>query len=315
MRGRRTGCACWRRCCVARPAAAAISAAHSASRRATITALLSEFEQAGLVEQQAHGSADGSKGRPPLQVSLASDAACAIGLDIGRGHVRVAVCNLGGGIVAHRWSAIDVTESPLAGLDLAQRLTAEAVAESGVSADRVIGVGVAFAAPVDFVNGTVLTEGILPGWSGIDPPAELEQRLGMPVQIENGANAGAIGEHMFGAGRGVRDMVYLRLSSGIGLGLIMAGRPYRGAGGIAGEIGHIRMVENGVICRCGNRGCLETVASSIVVAELLERSQRRTDPDRPADGAGPRRGSRRAARGRRRRKRGRARGRGRRDTS
>jgi predicted NBD/HSP70 family sugar kinase len=242
--------------------------------RATVTALLTEFEQAGIVEQQAEGSEERRpKGRPPLQVSLAPDAAFAVGLDFGHRHLRVAVCDLGGGTVAERWTAIDIDSDPVRSLDLAQRLTAEAVAESGVGGERLIGVGVGFAAPVDGSTGRVLTGGIMPGWDGLDPGAELERRLGLPVQVENDANAGAIGEHMFGAGRGVGDLLYLRLSAGIGLGLIIGGRAYRGAAGIAGEIGHVRVVDNGLICRCGNRGCLETVAGPDVIVELLERSR------------------------------------------
>ena len=88
-------------------------------------------------------------------------------------------------------------------------------------------------------------EGILPGWDGIVPAVELEARLGMPVQVENDANAGAIGEHLFGAGRGVQDMVYVQLAAGIGVGLILGGRPFRGAVGVAGEIGHTTVVEDG----------------------------------------------------------------------
>ena len=82
-----------------------------------------------------------------------------------------------------------------------------------------------------------------------------------------------MGEHLFGAGRGVADMVYLRLSAGVGLGLILGGRLYGGVSGIAGEVGHIPIVDDGLICRCGNRGCLETIASPVAVADLLERSR------------------------------------------
>jgi predicted NBD/HSP70 family sugar kinase len=129
------------------------------------------------------------------------------------------------------------------------------------------------AAPIDSATRTVYAEGILPSWGGISPADEMESRLGLPVQIENDANVGALGEHMFGAGRGVDDMVYVRLSSGIGLGLILGGHPYRGKSGVAGELGHIASVEDGRICRCGNRGCLETVASPVAVAGLLEYSR------------------------------------------
>jgi predicted NBD/HSP70 family sugar kinase len=244
--------------------------------RATVTALLAELEEAGIVEQQTDGAVDERPraiGRPPLQVSLSSGAAYAVGLDLGHRHVRAAVCDLGGRVVADRWSPADVDAEPAASLDLAVRLAGQALVEAAVAGERVIGVGVGLAAPVDAATGIVHAEGILPGWGGIRPAAELEARLAMPVQVENDANAGAMGEHLFGAGRGVRDMVYVRLSAGVGLGLILDGRPYRGVSGIAGEVGHIAVADDGLICRCGNRGCLETVASPVAVADLLQRSR------------------------------------------
>ena len=141
---------------------------------------------------------------------------------------------------------------------------------------HVVGAGVGLAAPVDAATGLVHAEGILPGWDGINPAAELEQRLGMDVQIVNDANAGAMGEHLFGVGRGVSDMVYLQLSGGVGLGLILNGESYGGVTGVAGEVGHTPIVEDGLICRCGNRGCLETVATSHAVSDLLGRSRGET---------------------------------------
>jgi predicted NBD/HSP70 family sugar kinase len=254
---------------------------HLGLSRATVAAVLSELERAGMVEQQADIGPEARRatvGRPPLHVSLARDAAFAVGLDFGHRHIRAAVCDLGGGVVADRWAEIDVDAQGTASLNLAQRLAHEALADADVDPARLIGAGVALAVPVDTATGTVHTDGILPGWAGVAPIAELETRLQMPVQVENGANAGAMGEHLFGAGRGHDDMIYLRLSPGIGVGLILGGRPYGGVAGVAGEIGHTRAVANGLICRCGNRGCLETIASPVAIADLLERSRREPMP-------------------------------------
>jgi len=245
--------------------------------RATVTTVLSELERAGMVEQQSDEQGDEKRraiGRPPLQVSLAPSAAYAVGLDFGHRHIRAAVCDLGGAIVAQRWAESEVDERPSASFDQARSLAVAALDDAGVDPSRVIGAGVGLPAPVDAVTGTVYAEGILPSWAGIVPAVELEARLGMPVRVENDANAGAIGEHLFGAGRGVQDMIYVQLAAGIGVGMILGGRPFRGAVGVAGEIGHTTAVEDGAICRCGNRGCLETVASSGAVADLLERSRR-----------------------------------------
>jgi predicted NBD/HSP70 family sugar kinase len=243
--------------------------------RATITAVLLDLERAGMVEQQADGPADDrprSNGRPPLQVSLAPTAAYAVGLDFGHRHVRAAVCDLGGRIVSDQWSAFAVDEQPLESFELAAQLTRAALADSGVDARHVIGVGAGLPAPIDTLTGLVHAEGILPSWRGLQPALELETRLGMPVNLENDANAGAMGEHLFGAGRGVANMAYVQLSAGVGLGLILGGAPYRGVTGVAGELGHLAVVDDGLICRCGNRGCLETIANSVAVTGLLSRS-------------------------------------------
>lgn len=213
-----------------------------------------------------------NSGRPPQLLSLVRRAAFAIGIDLGHDHVRVAVCDLWGEPVVHDWSPADVDHAPVESLDLARELVRTALETAKLDPDRLLGIGVGIAAPVNSVTGTIESEGILPGWHGIRPAEEMQARLGLPVQVENDANLGALGERELGCARGVDNMVYVLLSSGIGAGLIVDGRPYRGATGVAGEVGHVLESEDGLICRCGNRGCLETTASPIAVARLLERS-------------------------------------------
>jgi predicted NBD/HSP70 family sugar kinase len=246
--------------------------------RATITAVLLDLERAGMVEQAADDPEERprSNGRPPLQVSLAPSAAYAVGLDFGHRHVRAAVCDLGGRIISDRYAAFDVDEAPLDGFELARELTEQVIGEAEVDARHVIGVGVGLPAPLDAGTGLVHAEGILPSWRGIRPASELEARLRLPVHLENDAHAGAMGEHLFGAGRGVDNLAYVQVSAGIGLGLILNGAPYRGVAGVAGELGHIAMHDDGLICRCGNRGCLETVANTIALTSLLSRSRNET---------------------------------------
>jgi predicted NBD/HSP70 family sugar kinase len=106
----------------------------------------------------------------------------------------------------------------------------------------------------------------------MDVAGELRSRLGVPVHLDNDANLGALAEVTLGAGQSARTAVYVQLSSGIGAGLIVDGRPYRGATGTAGEIGHVVVDEGGALCRCGNRGCLETVAATGALVDLLRRS-------------------------------------------
>ena len=242
-----------------RPGSSRTQVGHDAGlSRPTVTAVLDELESAGILEQTPAPESERSRpaGRPPLQIRLAPRAAFAVGLDFGHQHIRAALCDLSGQLVA--------VTGPR------PRWTARARAStSPARADQAIGVGMGLAAPVDAASGSAFVEGILPGWDGVRPAAEMEARLGLPVKLENDANVGALGEHRFGAARGARDVAYVRLSAGIGLGLILNGDPYRGRLGIAGELGHVRAVDDGALCRCGNRGCLETVASAAAVADAL----------------------------------------------
>src|SRR5436190_1381223 len=109
---------------------------------------------------------------------------------------------------------------------------------------------------------TVSSSSILPGWVAIDARAELAQRIEVEVEVDNDANLGALGELTFGAARGLADVVYVKIATGIGAGLILDGSLRRGATGIAGELGHVQVNFDGVVCNCGGRGCLQTLAST-----------------------------------------------------
>lgn len=241
--------------------------------RATVSSLVDELRNAGVVEERDSGEKrPRNAGRPPILLSLVPNAAFAVGLDFGHQHIRVAVCDLSGAPVVDDWSPAEVDYAPAASLDLAQELVHSALARAHIEEDRLLGVGMGLATPINNETGELEADGILPGWDDIRPAAEMEARLGLPVQLENDANVGALGEKVFGAARGVEDLLYVRVSAGIGAGLILDGRPYRGHRGLAGEFGHTLVDEKGLICRCGNRGCLETVASPVAIAALLSRS-------------------------------------------
>jgi predicted NBD/HSP70 family sugar kinase len=249
---------------------------HTGLARQTVSTAIDELLRASIVEERAPEDARRrSTGRPPTLLSLAPSAAFAVGLDFGHQHIRVAVCDLSGQPVVDEFSCAEVDNAPTQSLDLADELVRHALSRAGIKRERLLGVGMGLAAPINQSSGELEASGILPGWHGIRPAAEMQARLGVPVQIENDANAGALGEKLYGAGRGVDDLVYVRLSAGIGAGIILSGRPYQGSLGVAGEIGHVLSDPQGPICRCGNRGCLETVASPVAVAALLARSMSR----------------------------------------
>jgi glucokinase len=159
--------------------------------------------------------------------------------------------------------------------DLARALRAGA----GPAGATIAGAGVAVAAPADHERGLIYDPPNIQGWGSTTPfGTMLARELGETVFIENDANAAALGEAWLGAGRGVRDFVYITVSTGIGGGLILGGRLYRGAKGTAGEIGHVIIEPNGPPCPCGNRGCLEVLASGPAIArqarEAVARGER-----------------------------------------
>lgn len=140
-----------------------------------------------------------------------------------------------------------------------------ALRRAGVTAGSVRAVGMGVPGPVDAVRGLVHFAPNL-GWRDVPLGEMMRRRLDLPVYMDNDANLAALGEYRYGAGRGAGDMVYLTVSTGVGGGLILGGRVYRGAGGGAGEAGHITVAEDGPVCRCGNRGCLEALASGTAMA-------------------------------------------------
>jgi predicted NBD/HSP70 family sugar kinase len=245
--------------------------------RSTVSSLVADLQADGLVvERPEPGSAHGAQGgRPPILLSFDASAGAAVGVDFGHSHLRVAVSDLASTILAERTRPLDTDHDAYAGLEMAAELVVETLQDAGVSRDTVIGAGMGLPGPIFQIPpalGTVGSSAILPGWIGMTAAHELQKRLEIPVMVDNDANLGALAEAAFGAGRDAGDLIYLKVSSGIGAGLILNGRLYRGSAGLAGEIGHVLVNPDGIVCRCGNRGCLETVAATGALVDLLRRS-------------------------------------------
>ena len=207
-----------------------------------------------------------------MLLSLNAAAGAALGITFGHERLQVAVADLSSTVLAERAADLDVDKEPAAALALAASLAGDALTEAGVARDHVVGAVVGLPAPVDRRTQAVYATPILSPWVGIDVRAELVRALGLPVEVENDANLGALGEVLSGAGRGFADVVYVMLSAGVGAGLVLDGRLYRGGAGIAGELGHVSLSDEGELCRCGQRGCLETVASTGAVLGVLRRA-------------------------------------------
>jgi predicted NBD/HSP70 family sugar kinase len=241
---------------------------------ATVSNIVRELREAGTVVV----SPTFSGGRRAQRVELARHAGVAVGVDFGVSHLRVALSDLGDRIVAEETIAYDVAASAERGMRRAVWLVETLLAQARVDRSEVIGVGVGVPGPVDAATGEIDTATIMTGWAGVRPAEELRGRLGMPVHVDNDANLGALGEMVGGAGRGCGHLVYLKLSNGVGAGIVADGRLYRGAGGIAGEIGHITVDARGPVCRCGNRGCLETLVGGPYLLQMLPRPVGRDEP-------------------------------------
>jgi predicted NBD/HSP70 family sugar kinase len=241
--------------------------------RTTVSGLVSEMRQEGLIvdRPEAEGDQHGA-GRPPTLIGLGAPAGAALGIDFGKRHLAVAVADLSHTVLAEDRREMDEGFDFGRGMDVAASMVDELLADAGLERADLIGVGVGLPGPIHFPSGQVESSEILPGWVGVHVAEEMRSRLGVVVHVDNDANLGALAELFWGAGSGASDLVYLKVATGIGAGIVVGGRLFHGAGGTAGEIGHLTIDENGPICRCGNRGCLETFAAGDALVELMRTS-------------------------------------------
>jgi predicted NBD/HSP70 family sugar kinase/DNA-binding XRE family transcriptional regulator len=232
---------------------------------ATVSSIARELRDEGWLE------AVGTGGKRSA-LSLSRAAGVAVGIDFDHSHVRVAIADLAHSILAEASEPLDVDHEAEEGIGLAGKMVRELLHDVGVSHERVTGVGMGLPGPLRRDTGEIGDSAILPGWIGAKPEEMMSEELGLPVRVENDANLGALAELGWGAGYGAQDLIFVSVRSGIGAALVIDGRLYRGAGGTAGELGHTLFRENGEVCRCGNRGCLETVAATGALVDLLRRS-------------------------------------------
>lgn len=239
----------------------------------TVSTLVAALQAEGMIVEREVDAAPRPPegGRPPVLLALDRSVGALVGIDFAHGHLRVAVSDLSYGMLAETALQLYIDTAAHEALDAAARLVGELLDDAGVPVGHVVAAGMGLPGPID-ENGRIQSQAILADWVGLDPAAEMQRRLGIPVHLDNDANVGALGESRFGAGRGKKVMAYLRLSEGIGAGLVIDARLFRGASGVAGELGHVLVNPEGAVCRCGNRGCLETLVAGPALCELLRRS-------------------------------------------
>jgi predicted NBD/HSP70 family sugar kinase len=245
--------------------------------RSTVSNIIGELLAAELVreiEEPVTSRPRSRSGRPGALVTLDPAAGAAVGIDVDHQRLRVVVANLAHTVLAEAEHLLDIDHDAREAMGIAADCVERVIEQAGVKRDRVIGVGMALPGPIEAGRGKVQPSSISRSWVELDDPAgDMSVRLGLPVYLDNDANLGALAEMMWGAGHGATDVAYVKVGTGIGAGLVIDGRIYRGAIGMAGEIGHTTMSEDGAVCRCGNRGCLERTAGVPALLETLRGSR------------------------------------------
>lgn len=193
----------------------------------------------------------------------------AIGVDLGGTQVRVALVDSKGAVLARAATSTDTAGGPRAVVQQIRQLVAEAT--RGIEPSLLAGVGVCAPGPLDGEAGVVLGIPTLPGWVDIPIVEWLHEALSLPITLENDGVAAAMGEWRFGAGRGLRNFVYVTVSTGIGGGVIADGHMLRGRRRLAAHLGHMTILPQGEVCRCGNQGCWEAQASGTALGDFARK--------------------------------------------
>ena len=235
--------------------------------RSTVGARVDALLSAGLLAPSGEAASTG--GRPPVRFAFNPEARVVIGADLGATHGHVALTDLSGRPICEIAEHVDITDGPAVILDWVVETTHRLLEEAGRSASDLIGVGIGLPGPVEHSSGRPMRPPIMPGWDGYDVPAHVGRALGVPVLVDNDVNIMALGEHAV-AFPDVEHLLFVKVATGIGAGIISGGRLHRGAKGAAGDLGHVAAPHAPeVVCSCGNTGCLEAVAGGPAITRAL----------------------------------------------
>jgi predicted NBD/HSP70 family sugar kinase len=242
-------------------------AAVTGQARSTVAARVDQLLASGLVAPAGEASSTG--GRPPVTFAFNPRARVVLAVDLGATHARLAVTDLAGQVLAEHHEALAIAEGPDVVLDRVARVGTDLLAAAGQTMADLVSVGVGLPGPVDHATGRPTNPPIMPGWDDADVPGHLGRLLGAPVLVDNDVNIMALGEHATSYPE-VDHLLFVKVATGIGAGIISDGQIRRGAQGAAGDLGHIAVPGGAELpCRCGNTGCLEALASGEAVATAL----------------------------------------------
>ena len=236
--------------------------------RSTVTDLMRDLINLNFISEDGIGKSSG--GRKPIVLKFNDDARVVLGVDIGATHVSVVMTNLRGEVISWKEVKHPTVKDPKGTRKIVNNLCDQFLEKYRNRKETLLSIGVSFPSPIDPKNPEYISENIIPIWQGKSGIKELKDKYCVPVSVDNDANLGALAEHWWGAARRVNDLIYIKVSNGIGAGIILGGKLYRGAKGIAGEMSHMSFDPNGRQCGCGLRGCLATTISAWALENRVE---------------------------------------------
>ncbi|HEY7594094.1 MAG TPA: ROK family transcriptional regulator [Actinophytocola sp.] len=250
-----------------RPRTRAELSAETGLARSTIAERIDTLLAKGLLRSADKAGSTG--GRPPATFTFNPQARVVLAADIGATHATVALTDLTGDVLAAEEKKVDLAVGPRAVLGYVVETGTALVERTGRAAADLLGIGVGLPGPVEHSTGKPVIPPIMPGWDGFDVKNHLGERLGVLTLVDNDVNLMALGEHK-AYWPDEPNMMFVKVATGIGSGLISDGRLHRGSAGSAGDMGHVQLPHGAdVPCSCGNLGCLEAVASGSAIAARL----------------------------------------------
>jgi glucokinase-like ROK family protein len=229
--------------------------------KSTVSVYVERLVSVGLIREEAR---PGGKRR---MLKVAESAGYVIGVDLGQTHLNVGLCDLEGDVLDIIKGEVDLLhEAPESILARVVSAAGSLSTRNALAPTALFGIGFGLPGPVDYAHGVPVSPPVMPGWDRFPLASVLHREFTCPVFVDNDVNVMALAERNKGAAADERDFIFIKAGSGIGAGLVIDGRIYRGAKGAAGDIGHIGAGEDDILCHCGNRGCLEAVAGGRALA-------------------------------------------------
>ena len=241
-------------------------ARHTGLARSTVTQRVDALLAHELVYEA--GDSESTGGRPPTVLAFNSQAGLVLSVDLGASHSQLAISDLAARSLVERSLTIDIAEGPDAVLEAVALELDAMLAEAGRGPSEVRGVGVGVPGPVAFETGQPVHPPIMPGWDRFPILDWFQERYAAPTLVDNDVNIMAVGEH-WAHWRDVEHLLFVKVGTGIGCGIIASRAVHRGARGAAGDIGHVTVPGHDVVCACGNTGCLEAIAGGRALARRL----------------------------------------------